>query len=98
MENITKRRINARYRYCVKYAITSLPNCIFSTQSYRFGYEYNQTMIYYQADAIAKLIKLTYELKDNTTYQIIIQNMMAVINQYLGDKLTYQGIHILHHI
>ena len=86
-----KEQLMPDIRYCVKYAITSLPNCIFSSQSYRFGYEYNQTMIYYQADAIAKLIKLTYELKDNTTYQIIIQNMMGVMNQYLGNKLTYQG-------
>ena len=86
-----KDSLMADIKYCVKYAITSLPNCIFSSQSYRFGYEYNQTMIYYQADAIAKLCKLTYELKDNTTYQIIIQNMMAVMNQYITKNLTYQG-------
>jgi hypothetical protein len=78
-------------KYAVKYALTSLPNCIFSTQSYRFGYEYNQTMIYYQADAIAKLCKLTYEIKDNSTYQLILQNMMAVMQQYISANLSYQG-------
>jgi len=77
--------------YCARYALTSLPNCVFCAQSYRFGYEYNQTMIYYQADAIAKLCKLTYEVRDNGTYQAMLQGMMAVLTQYLGSRLTYQG-------
>jgi len=78
-------------KYCVKYALTQLPSCIFSSQSYRFGYEYNQTMIYFQADAIAKCIAMTREIPDNATYQATLQNMMAVMNQYLATNLTYQG-------
>lgn len=78
-------------KWCVKYALTKLPSCIFSSQSYRFGYEYNQTMIYYQADAIAKCIRFTQQVTDNGTYQAMIQNMMAVMNQYLAGNLTYQG-------
>jgi len=84
-------RLMPDIKYCVNYALTSLPNCVFSEQSYRFGYEYNQTMIYYQSDAIAKLCKLTYEIKENSMYQLIIQNMMAVITNYIGKNLTYQG-------
>eukprot|EP01083_Nonionella_stella_P140382 430382_1 len=86
-----KDKLMPDIKYCVQYALTSLPNCIFSSQSYRFGYEYNQTMIYYQADAIAKLCKLTYEIKDNATYQVILQNMMAVLTAYIGANLVYQG-------
>eukprot|EP00484_Ammonia_sp_Unknown_P008594 CAMPEP_0197075178 /NCGR_PEP_ID=MMETSP1384-20130603/211476_1 /TAXON_ID=29189 /ORGANISM="Ammonia sp." /LENGTH=832 /DNA_ID=CAMNT_0042514021 /DNA_START=95 /DNA_END=2593 /DNA_ORIENTATION=+ len=79
-------------KYCVKYAMTTLPNCVFGSQSYRFGYEFDQTMIYYQADAIAKLCKLTYEIKDSRLYQQVIQNMMAVISQYVSRNVQYQGI------
>jgi len=86
-----KAQLIGDVEYCAKYALTSLPNCVFSAQSYRFGYEYNQTMIYYQADAIAKLCKLTYEVRDNATYQAMLQGMMAVLTQYLGENLTYQG-------
>ena len=78
-------------KYCVRYALTQLPSCIFSSQSYRFGYEYNQTMVYWQADAIAKCIQFTREVQDTATYQGIIQNLMAVMNQYLASNLTYQG-------
>jgi len=82
--------------YCARYALTSLPNALFSAQSYRFGYELNQTMIYYQSDAIAKLCKLTYEVRDNATYQAMLQNMMAVLTQYLQalsakGEVTFQG-------
>jgi len=78
-------------KYCVRYALTQLPSAIFSAQSYRFGYEFNQTMVYFQADAIAKCIALTREVTDNGVYHSMLQNMMAVMNQYLSSNLTYQG-------
>ena len=77
---------------CVEYAITKLSNCIFGSNSYRFGYEYDQTMIFYQADAIFKSCTLSYDIKDNAAlYQVVIQSMMAVISQYIGANLTFQG-------
>jgi len=78
-------------KYCANYALTSLPNCLFCQQSYRFGYELNQTMIYYQSDAIAKLCKLTYDKQINSNlYQQIIANIMKVINDYIATNIQYQ--------
>lgn len=91
MDEAQKGQVLEEVKYYVKYALTQLPSCIFSTQSYRFGYEYNQTMIYFQADAIAKYIAITRQVRDNGMYQSILQNMMAVMNQYLAANLTYQG-------
>jgi len=84
-------KLMAEISYCVKYAITNLPNALFCTQSYRFGYESNRTMIYYQSDAIAKLIKLSYELSEGAAYQGMIQSLMAVICDYVDSHLVYQG-------
>jgi hypothetical protein len=87
-----KLKLMRNIKQCVRYAITKLNNCLFGSNSYRFGYEYDQTMIYYQADAIFKSCSLSYDIKDNAAmYQLVIQNMMAVVNQYVSQNLTYQG-------
>eukprot|EP01083_Nonionella_stella_P177321 622881_1 len=46
-------------------------------------YQYNETMIYYQTDVRNQ--------RQYATYQVILQNMMAVLTQYIGVHLVYQG-------
>merc|ERR550525_1864790 len=94
MDTGQKRENLESVHYCCKYALTQLPQCIFSTQSYRFGYEYNQTMIYFQADAIAKCIPFTQQVldrRDNGTYHALMQNITGALNQYLCAHLQFQG-------
>merc|ERR1719334_2093469 len=48
-------------------------------------------MIYYQSDAIAKLCKLTYEVRDNATYQAMLQNDGGADAVFAGTQRKGRG-------